>query len=62
MEATLNKNENYTWKFVKKPGNIMDFSHCGKMGMLQLELYVSCFCLSFEFNPTPSCKETQNAT
>ena len=25
MEATLNKNENYTWKFVKKPGNIMEF-------------------------------------
>ena len=26
MEATLNKNENYTWKFVKKPGNIMEIS------------------------------------
>ena len=23
----------------------------------QLELYVSCLCLSFQFNPTPSCKE-----
>ena len=23
----------------------------------QLELYVSCLCLSFKFNPTPSCKE-----
>ena len=34
MEATLNKNENYTWKFVKKPGNIMEFCHCGKMGTL----------------------------
>ena len=26
MEATLNKNENYTWKFVKKTGNIMKIS------------------------------------
>ena len=26
MEATLNKNENNTWKFVKKPGNIMEIS------------------------------------
>ena len=34
MEATLNKNENYTWKFVKKPGNIMEFCHHGKMGTL----------------------------
>ena len=34
MEATLNKNENYTWKFVKKPGNIMEFCHRGKMGTL----------------------------
>ena len=34
MEVTLNKNENYTWKFVKKPGNIMEFCHCGKMGTL----------------------------
>ena len=34
MEATLNKNENYTWKFVKKPGNIKEFCHCGKMGTL----------------------------
>ena len=36
MEATLNKNENYTWKFVKKnPGNIMEFCHHGKMGTLK---------------------------
>ena len=28
----------------------------------QLELYVSCLCLSFEFNPTPSHKESQNVT
>ena len=34
MEATLNKNENYTWKFVKKPGNIMEFCHRDKMGTL----------------------------
>ena len=34
MEATLNENENYTWKFVKKPGNIMEFCHHGKMGTL----------------------------
>ena len=34
MEATLNKNENYTWKFVKKTGNIMEFCHRGKMGTL----------------------------
>ena len=36
MEATLNKNENYTWKFVKKTGNIMEFCHLGKMGTLNL--------------------------
>ena len=36
MEATLNKNENYTWKFVKKPGNIMEFCHCGKMETLKV--------------------------
>ena len=34
MEATLKKKENYTWKFVKKPGNIMEFCHSGKMGTL----------------------------
>ena len=34
MKATLNKNENYTWKFVIKPGNIMEFCHRGKMGTL----------------------------
>ena len=38
MEATLNKNENYTWKFVKKPGNIMEFCHRGKMGTLILNV------------------------
>ena len=36
MGATLNKNENYTWKFVKKPGNIMEFCHHGKMGTLEI--------------------------
>ena len=35
MEATLKKKENYTWKFVKKPGNIMEFCHSGKMGTLK---------------------------
>ena len=41
MEATLNKNENYTWKFVKKSGNIMEFCHHGKMGTLYLSGYKS---------------------
>ena len=38
MEATLNKNENYTWKFVKIKNleNIMEFCHHGKMGTLEL--------------------------
>ena len=36
MEATLNKNENYTWKFVNEAGNIMEFCHCGNMGTLHL--------------------------
>ena len=34
MEATFNINENYTWKFVNKNGNIMEFCHRGKMGTL----------------------------
>ena len=41
MEATLNKNENYTWKFVNIPGNIMEFCHRGKMGTLG-HPWVSC--------------------
>ena len=34
----MKKKENYTWKYAKNPGNIIEFCHYGKMGTLHKPL------------------------